>query len=212
MNPKSDKSKLELTIRSTIFDRHRQLVLDPDYIQFDDQDKVSEPPTRFLKEQIEGLRYGVKPIRGYRFRIGRIYCIDIRDVSGRIIKIRLKSLYRVRVKQLNAKYFSIVNHLYQSYFHPLTIAHFRQFQQGEEVKVLGVSLNQEGVLLDENVGRISWNFIGIKRYWHYFTLYSEESPDQYRAFSPAEVWNTSILRQLIEMILREKFPQRKLEE
>jgi len=68
------------------------------------------------------------------------------------------------------------------------------------------------VLLDENVGRISWNFIGIKRYWYYFTLYSEESPDQYRAFSPAEVWNTSILRQLIEMILREKFPQRKLEE
>jgi len=84
--------KLEIMVRSTILDRPRLLVIDPEYIEFDAQDRVSEVPTRFLKTEIEGLRYGVKPIRGYRFRIGRIYCIDVRDTSGRIIKIRLKSV------------------------------------------------------------------------------------------------------------------------
>lgn len=209
MIPKAASQTLELRIKSTILDRNRQLLLDPEYIQFDDQDKVSEPPTRFLTEEIEGFRYGVKAIRGYRFRIGRKYCIDIRDVSGRIMKIRLTSVYRVRVKQLNDKYASIVNYLYQCYFHPVTLAHYQQFQQGGNVELLGVSLNEDGVLFDEKVGRVGWNFIGVKRYWHYFTLYSEEFPDRYRAFVPADVWNTSILRQLIEMILREKFPLRK---
>jgi len=208
MDPKSGTPTLEVMIRSTILDRPRQLILDPDYIQFDDQDKVSEPPTRIAAEEIEGLRYGVKPIRGYQFRIGRIYCVDIRDISGRIIKIRLKSVYRVRVKKLSHKYASIVNYLYQCYFHPVTLVHYEQFQLGKEVELCGIRLNKNGVLFDEKVGWVSWDFIGIKRYWHYFTLYSEELPDQYRAFVPIDIWNTSILRQLVEMILKEKFPQR----
>jgi|GEM_PF-6627274 len=133
MTPKPENLKLDFMIRSTIFDRPRLLILDPHYVQFDDQDKASEPPTHFLTEEIEAFRYGVKAIRGYRFRIGRIYSIDIRDVAGRVIKIRLKSVYGVRVKQLNYKYTSIVNYLYQCYFHPVTVAYYQQFRLGEDV-------------------------------------------------------------------------------
>ena len=68
--------KLEFMVRSSVMDRARLLVIAPTYLEFDDQDILSAPPTRLLKTEIEALRYGVKPIRGYRFRIGRIYCID----------------------------------------------------------------------------------------------------------------------------------------
>ena len=208
MEKRDSNEKLEFTVRSTILDRPRLLVIDPQYIEFDDKDRMSEAPTRFLTTEIEGLRYGVKGIDGYRFRIGRIYCIDIRDVSGRVIKIRLKSVYRVRRKLLGDKYLEITNSLLKYYFHDIIRSYHRQFQEGQSVELLGIKLNQHAVLFDEKVGWVSWDFLGTKRYWHYYTLYSEESPDNYRAFVFLEDWNAGVLRGLIEVILKEKFPNR----
>jgi hypothetical protein len=199
---------MEFMVRSTILDRPRFLRIDPEFVEFDDQDQVSKAPTRFLRTEIEGLRYGVKPIRGYRFRIGRIYCIDIRDASGHVIKIRLKSVYRVRIKLLEKKYIAIVNALFRYYFYDMTQDYLTQFRNGQTVELLGVSLSDQGVLFDRKVGRISWDFLGAKRYWHYYTLYSEETPNNYRAFVFLDDWNAGVLRRVIEVILKEKFPKR----
>ena len=207
----SEMEKQELMVRSSVLSRTRLLVIDPEYMEFDDQDRVSEAPTRFRRADIEGLRYGVKSIRGYRFRIGRIYCIDIRDVSGHIIKIRLKSLYRVRLKLLEQKYLEIVNALFRYYFHKMIWGYVEQFRDGQPVELLGVSLNREGVLFDEKVGRISWDFLGTRRYWHYYTLYSEESRENYRAFVFLDDWNAGVLRGVLEVILKEKFRNRQLQ-
>ena len=89
----SQALKLDFVLKSSIFDRPRQLVLAPLYLEFDDNNLVSSTPTKFLKEEIEGIRFGIKGIRGYRFYIGRTYCIDIKNNSGKIIKLRLKSIY-----------------------------------------------------------------------------------------------------------------------
>lgn len=204
----NNKEQLEFIVRSTIMDRPRQIVVDAEYLSFDDKNRVSDVPTRFLRTEIEGLRYGVKSIRGYTFRIGRIYCIDVRDVTGRVINIRIKSLYRVRLKLLNQKYLAITNALFQYYFHDITRKYLAQFRDGKAVELLGVNLNSEGVLFDEKVGRVSWYFLGTKRYWHYYTLYSEEFPDKYRAFVFLDDWNAGVLRAVIEMILKEKIPNR----
>ena len=75
--------RLEITVKSSILDRHRKLTIDENYIQFDDKDHVDAEPTRFEKENIIGIRYGVALISGYRFYIGRIYCIDIKNESGK---------------------------------------------------------------------------------------------------------------------------------
>lgn len=203
-------SDLEFTVRSTILDRPRLLVIDPGYLTFDDQNLATAAPTRFLKEEINAVRYGVKSIDGYRFRIGRIYCIDIRDVSGRIIKIRLKSIYRVRIKSLEAKYNAIVKALFQHYFHAIIRDYLQQFNEGQSIELPDVELNQEGVLFDSKVGWIKWDFLGTKRYWHYYTLYSLEKPDQYKSFVFLEDWNAGILYGLIESILRQKFPKRQM--
>ncbi|MBS1665020.1 MAG: hypothetical protein JST68_28500 [Bacteroidetes bacterium] len=196
--------KLEFMLRSTILDRSRLLAVDPEYIEFDDQDLASEVPTRFSKMEIEGVRYGIKAIRGLQFRIGRIYCIDIRDASDQVIKIRLKSLYGVRRKLLEEKYSSIVSALFKYYFHDISRRYLRKFREGEQVELLGVRLNKHGVLFDEKVGWVNWNFLGTKRYWHYYTLYSEETPDNYKAFVFLEDWNAGVLIGVIETILKER--------
>jgi hypothetical protein len=191
-------------VRSTILDRPRLLTIDPEYMEFDDQDRVSEAPTRFLRAEIEALRYGVKAIRGCRFRIGRIYCVDVRDVSGRILKIRFKSVYRIRRKLLEQKYQAIVSGLFQHYFHDMTRHYLRELRAGRPVELLGVSLNHQGVMFDAKVGWVSWNFLGSKRYWHYYTLYSEDAPNNYKAFVFLDDWNAGVLRGLIETMLKER--------
>jgi len=90
----------------------------------------------------------------------------------------------------------------------MTRHYLRQFEEGRPVELLGVSLNSHGVLFDKKLGWVGWNFLGTKRYWHYYTLYSEESPNDYRAFVFLDDWNAGVLRGLIEVILREKFPSR----
>ena len=47
---------LTFTLRSTIFDRRRQLTISPDYLEFDDNDLAESLPTRFLRSEIESLR------------------------------------------------------------------------------------------------------------------------------------------------------------
>lgn len=210
MENASSNECLEFIVRSTILDRPRLLTIDRQYLAFDDTERVSEAPMRFLKGEIAALRYGVKAIRGYKFRIGRIYCIDVMNASGSIIKIRLKSVYRVRRKLLGKKYQEIVSALFKYYFHDMTRDYLCRFEAGQPVELLGVSLKNDGVIFDKRIGLVSWDFLGTKRYWHYYTLFSEEKPANYRAFTFLDDWNAGVLRGLIETILKQKFPAKEV--
>ena len=201
---------LTFTLRSTIFDRHRQLTVTPEYLEFDDNDTAGAPPTRFLRSELEALRYGVKAINGYDFRIGRIYCIDIRSTDGRIIKLRLKSIYRVRLKQLESKYLDIVNTLYKYYFHDMVRRYVRSFQEGHSFDLLEINIDADGVIFDKKIGRIPWDFLLTKRYWTYFTVFSGIDQGQYKAFTFEDDWNAGVLYGVLEMILKIKFPERKV--
>ncbi|MES1249629.1 MAG: hypothetical protein ABUL46_03050 [Chitinophaga rupis] len=199
----------EFTVKTSIFDRPRSLTLDPEYLEFDDNDQASSIPTRFLKNNIEAFRYGVKGIRGYKFYIGRVYCIDIKSSSGQVIKIRLKSIYRIRRKLLAEKYVNIVHALFHYYFNAITRRNVELFRENGSLEILGVNINTDGVLFDKKVGRISWNFLGTKRYQRYYTLFSETDPNQYKAFVYLDQWNAAVLHSTIETILKWKFPQKK---
>jgi len=71
--------QIKFTLKSSIFDRPREITISREFLEFDDNDQISSIPTKFLKKDIEGFRYGVKGIRGYSFNIGRIYYIDIKS-------------------------------------------------------------------------------------------------------------------------------------
>jgi hypothetical protein len=58
MENASSNERLEFIVRSTILDRPRLLTINREYFEFDDKERVSEAPTRFLKADIAALRYG----------------------------------------------------------------------------------------------------------------------------------------------------------
>jgi hypothetical protein len=195
---------LQLTIKSSILDRTRQLTISRTYLEFDDRSSVGSEPTRFLKEEIEGFRYGVKAIHGYQFVIGRIYCIDINNTKGKIIKIRLKSLYGVRKNELGEKYISIINALLEYFFDDIAQSFLQQFAKNESFSILGVNFNSQGVRLKKNNQSITWDDLDTKSFISYFALFSKANPNLYWAFEYLNDWNTTILEGVSRQILNEK--------
>lgn len=200
--------KVKLVIRSSIFDRPRQLTLDPEYLEFDDDDLVTTPSTKFLKEEIEGLRFGVEWVRGYSFYIGRVYCIDIRSETDQVIRLRLRSAYGIRKRELGDKYLKIVNTLFRYYFDDLSRHYLMLFENDLAFEILGVNFSAEGIVFDEKIGLVSWDFLRTRSYQTYYTLFSEISPSQYKAFDYIHHWNAAVLKSVTEQIIKRKFPAR----
>jgi len=195
--------QVELTIRASIFHRKRQLILDPEFIEFKDMDGTSHTNTRFEKEVIEGIRYGVRPINGYAFRIGRLYCIDIKNESGKLIKLRFGSLYGIYKKHLDNKYSKIVNTLFDYYYIQVFKNYIHLFHNKLEFNLLGIIFTPKGVLFKKTEPIIIWSDLGTKNYWSYFALFSKSNPNHYKAFQYLEDWNTIILQSVSRQILKE---------
>jgi hypothetical protein len=197
-------NKIELTIKSSIFDRPRKLVIDRNFIEFEDKDRVGVMNSRFEKEEIEGIRYGVVVIWGYAFVIGRIYCVDVKSEKGGMIKIRIKSLYGINRKSLNNKYSKIINALFDYYYADVVRNYLGLFKNNLEFNLLGVIFTKDGIYLRKNESLIEWTDLGTKDYRTYYALFQKTNPNYYRAFEYLEEWNTIVLHSVSRHILIEK--------
>jgi hypothetical protein len=135
----------EFLIKSTFLDRNRKLVLDDDFIEFDDKDLITASAAKIYTSDIEAFRYGLRWIKGYQFVIGRTYCMDIKSTQGEIIKLRLKSLYGVNKKAIHQKFSAIIDTLYDKYFDRMSMAYLQQFEEGNKFELLGVTFETPGI-------------------------------------------------------------------
>ena len=78
----------EFTIVRGLFDtRKRSLIIDDNFIKFENKDQKNDLFTIIKKEDIAGIRYGIHFIDGYKFTIGREYQIFIRNKSDKELNI-----------------------------------------------------------------------------------------------------------------------------
>jgi hypothetical protein len=197
-------NSLEVTIKSSILDRDRKLSLKEEFIEFEDKDLIGASPTRLVKSELSEFRYGIKWISGIHLTIGRVYTVDIRDIHGNEINLRLKSLYGVRKKQLLEKYVKIVSHLYDQYFNDISRDYLDKFLAGESVSILGVEFTAGGVILNKKIGLIRWEDLETRSYWSYYTLSSKLDSTKYKAYVYLEDWNTGVLYTVSREILKGK--------
>jgi hypothetical protein len=190
-------------IRSTLFDRHLQLTVHPDYLAFDNKDLISAEPTSIEKANIESFRFGIDWIRGLYFIIGRTYRIEVRDHEGNTIKIRLRSIYGVRRKMLGTKYKKIYDALHNAYFNDLGLHYVRLVHDSLPFTLADVIITPEGVV-DPKIGALSWNSIGLRAYATYFAIYNESEPQNYHVFDYGIEWNAVLLYSVLTFILKQK--------
>ena len=187
---------LSISLKETIFDKERVLVISPEAIDYKD--------TSLSKFEIDEIRYGVKAINGYRFTIGRIYCIDLKSLSGTILKIRLKSIYGIRKKLLAEKYLVIVRALLENYINDVSNRFINRFMSKKDFDLLGITFTQAGIKLNTNSDFILWEDVGTKNYARYYALFSKTDPNNYKALYYLEDWNTTVLYSVSRYILKAK--------
>ncbi len=193
----------EFSIKSSFYDRKRKLILSPNYIEFEDNDLANGSNTKFETKDINSFRYGVKWINGYAFTFGRIYSIEIKNNEGKIIHLKLKSIYGIRKNELFQKYASIINSLLDLYFIPIAEKHIQLYYNKEEFNFGPIKITPEGIEL-KNKKTILWKDLYTKNYYTKYSVSSKTNKNDYCIFEYNEDWNTAVLFSVIEKILLDK--------
>lgn len=199
-----NEQTINTTIKSSIFDRKRELIINPDYIAFEDKDLITAQLTTIKKAEIASFRYGIKWIKGYSFIIGRICCIDIRSNSNEIIKIRIKSVYGINKKAITEKFQQIAAALYDNFFDAVSLHYINQWEEGITIEISGVLFSEAGIQFSSKLSPIKWPDVGTKLYATYYAIFSKSDPDQYKAFEFLHDWNAGVVYSVSRQILLNK--------
>ncbi len=195
-------------IRGFLDNRKRQLILNPEFIRFEDKDLVSDSFTQFNKSSITEFRYGINWINGIEFTIGREYQIFIRNQENQVLKLNFKSFYGFKKKEYHRNYIKILGTLWDFYFSDISWNFINKFQREEEFKIGNVAFTKDNItisvsgILKEERKIIPWENVRTKDYQTYFAIYSiEDSLDINRGYSYLDEWNTGILYSVVKSIL-----------
>jgi hypothetical protein len=180
------------------------LVISPDIVTYEDSNWQDIPNTTFNKDEIEGLRFGVEPIQGYAFTIGRRYCIDIKGFDDSLMKIRFTSLYGIRSKLLHEKYVLILNTLFSTHQEDIINRHIESYNRNSFVEILGTTFKTDAVTLNGN--NILYDDLGFKEYKGYYALFSKSNPKIYKAYSYLKDWNSAVVYSISKQLLLASAP------
>jgi len=204
--------EINLIIKRGLLDnRERQLIITPDYIQFDDRKLLTDPHTVFKKDEITDFRYGIRWIEGMYFTIGREYEIYIRNAQGKVIKISFKSLYGINKNKFYKVYTDILDAIWKFYFDDLTKILLQKYILGEDIQIGKIQLTQRNVIIKssgiflEQDKEIPWDKIRTKEYVSYFAVYSKDDATNINAgYYYHQDWNSLVLKYVLQSILDEK--------
>ncbi|TKC08282.1 hypothetical protein FA048_14090 [Pedobacter polaris] len=202
--------QITLTIKRGPFDnKPRQLILDPTFISFEDDESSTKSLTKFEKNSITAYRFGVKWIRGFEFTVGREYQIFIRNNEGKILKINFKSFYGRKKQENYEKYIKIINTLWVFYFSDITNNLLQQFNETKEFDIGAVKFKREGLeiniagLIKEEKKQILWDQVATRDYQTYFAIYSLDDKSKInRTYNYLSDWNTGVLYSAVRTILK----------
>ena len=201
----------QFIIRRGITDNcERQLIINEDFLKFENKDLVNHEFTTFLKEDIAEYSYGVKWMR-YKFVFGREYVISVRNHNNQIIKINFKT-YFVRKKKVYHKLCNdILITLWDCHFDKITNDFIKKQEAGDEFNIGEVTFNKEGLVIISNSSLkqksefISWEKVRIKNYATYFSIYNQDDAMNInRGYSYLNDWNTAVLHSVTKTLLKRK--------
>lgn len=133
-------------VKRTLFGAPRLLTVAPLYLEMEGP----SAKTRFTKEDIVGLRFGVTPIRYYLIPISKTYNIEIKSSQGKIILIHMHSFFGVGSRNSRNLFIQIHKQIQQYYFNDMAIHYVRLLNGGLTFELAGALLTEEGVLIKKD--------------------------------------------------------------
>lgn len=206
-----ESKELEFIIKRGITDNApRKLILNPEFIQFESNDLITNLHTTFDKNEISEFRFGMKWI-SFKITFGREYFIYIKNNQNKIIKINFATYFGRKKNEYHKLYSEIVQNLRKIYFDEKVTELLKKYENNEEFTIGEVAFNKEGIKIKVNgivnqvEKKIEWNNIRTKAYMSYFSIYSAEEPSKTnRGYSYLNDWNTSVLYSVLRTLLENK--------
>lgn len=185
-------------VRRTVFSAPRLLTIAPLYLEM--EGPLSN--TRFTKEDIEGLRFGVTLIRYYLIPVSKTYNIEIKNSQGKIIMIRMHTLFEVGKQKNRNLFIRIHKEIQKSYFNDMAIHYVRLLNGGLTFELAGAFLTEEGVLIKKDKPLIPWSRTGLATRFHSCSVYDIDDLRHFRSFDYWHDWNASLLRSVVDYKIR----------
>ncbi|MBW8522671.1 hypothetical protein K0U91_14270 [Chryseobacterium chendengshani] len=165
-----------IIIRGLFDNRKRQLILNENFIKFENKDHKDDLFTIVNKNDIVGIRYGIHFIKGLEFYIGREYKIFIKTNSGKELKINFKLFYRRKLNEKHELYSSIIDHLWNYYLNDISKKYLDKIGNGIEFTICNIKFLSDRIIFNDK--ELLFKDVEIKNYYHYFIIYSKN--DQYQ--------------------------------
>jgi hypothetical protein len=188
----------------------RQLIINNEYIKFEDKNQAGETFTTLTTDEIAEYQFGMKWIQ-LRLTFGREYIIRVRTRDNKIVKINFKTYFGYKVKQRHKLYADILESLWNFHFVTIINTHLDNYNNNKEFSVAGVIFKGDGIVIKVASGLkqkdvfILWEKIRTKNYHTYFSIYSQDDARNInRGYSYREDWNTAVLHSVLRAILKSK--------
>lgn len=191
----------EFTIVRGLFDtRKRSLIINEDFIRFENKDLKNDLFSVIDKKDIAGVRYGIHFIDGYRFTIGREYQIFIRHVSGRELKVFFKLFYRRKLSEKHQLYVDIVDSLWDYFLIDILNNYEKKLHNNELFSIAGIEI--AGDRIKFNKSEILFEDLDLKKYYHYFIVFSKENPHNNKMLYYLKDQDAVIILNLLNNIIK----------
>lgn len=152
------------------------------------------------KEEITGIRYGIHFIRGYMLTIGREYQIFIKTVSGKEMRISFRLFYGRKLNEKHKLYCDIINTLWESFYHDILKNYINRYLNKELLIISGIEISNDKITFNKEV--IAFENLMIKKYYHYFILFSKEDQYHNKMLYYLKDQDAVILSELLNYILK----------
>ena len=206
-----ENKDIEFKIKRGILDNSvRSLILNTNFIKFENSDLASNPFIIFERNEITEFRFGMKWI-SLDVTFGREYFIYIRNNEKKVMKINFKTYFGYKKAEYQMLYRDIIINLEQLYFGPIVDACIKKYQKNENFQIGDVHFSKDHVKI--GVGKvfnkaeftISWEDVRIKEYQSYIAIYSAKDPmNCNKGFSYLEDWNSLVLCSFMKSVLHAK--------
>jgi len=191
----------EFNIVRGLFDtRKRSLIIDENFLKFENKDHIENLFTIISKNEIVGIRYGIHFIKGFKFYIGREYQIFIKTKSDKELKIFFKLFYRRKLNEKHQLFSDIVNELWNHYFDEILNNYIQQYNNNEEFNLCGIVFKNACIQFDKR--EILYSDLAIKKYTYYFMIYSKEDLYKNKIMYYLKDNNAVILVELLNNIIK----------
>lgn len=149
------------------------------------------------------IKYGTSPIDFYEIRLGHNYKIQLMDLEGVVLTIPLKVYFGIGRAEKYKLYESILNTLWDHHFEELQESISNEFNQGKSINFGDkYVLAPEGLHINSRQQFIPFELMSISDRFDHLVVDHLTEKKVYTNIYYLEVWNSSILYQMLHSIVK----------